>query len=67
MEFEGSLPFSQEPSNGPYPEPGQSNPFHPILSPRSILILSSHNGFLEQNINCFNLVAEKNVKNYVLD
>jgi hypothetical protein len=28
----GSLPCSQEPSTGPYPEPDQSNPYHSILS-----------------------------------
>jgi hypothetical protein len=32
MEPEGSLPHSQEPSTGPYPEPDRSNPYHPILS-----------------------------------
>jgi hypothetical protein len=31
MEPEGSIPCSQEPSTGPYPEPYQSNPLHPIL------------------------------------
>jgi hypothetical protein len=31
MEPEGSLPRSQEPSIGPYSEPDQSNPCHPIL------------------------------------
>jgi hypothetical protein len=32
MEPEGSLPYSQEPSTGPYPESDQSNLYHPILS-----------------------------------
>jgi hypothetical protein len=32
MEPEGSLPCLQEPSTGPFPEPDQSSPFHPILS-----------------------------------
>jgi hypothetical protein len=41
MEPEGSIQCSQEPSTGPYPEPYQSTPFHPI-SLRSILILSTH-------------------------
>jgi hypothetical protein len=31
MEPEGSLPCSQEPSTGPYPESDQSNPYYPIL------------------------------------
>jgi hypothetical protein len=43
MEPEGSLPCPQEPSNGPYPEPDRSTPYHPILSLlRSIMILSTH-------------------------
>jgi hypothetical protein len=29
---QGSTSCSQEPSTGPYPEPGQSSPYHPILS-----------------------------------
>jgi hypothetical protein len=32
MEPEDSVPWSQEPSIGPYPEPDQSNPYHLILS-----------------------------------
>jgi hypothetical protein len=30
MDTEDSLPCSQGPSTGPYPEPDQSNPYHPI-------------------------------------
>jgi hypothetical protein len=29
---EDSLPCSQQPSTGPYPEPNQSSPYHPISS-----------------------------------
>jgi hypothetical protein len=29
MEPEGSLPCSQEPFIGPYPEPDQSSPYYP--------------------------------------
>jgi hypothetical protein len=43
MEPKGSLPCSQEPSIGPYPEPDQSNPYQPmLLSLRSNFILSNH-------------------------
>jgi hypothetical protein len=31
MELEVSLPYLQEPFTGPYPEPDQSSPYHPIL------------------------------------
>jgi hypothetical protein len=45
-ESEGSSLCSQEPSNGPYPEPDRSSPYHTIpshpISLRSILILSTH-------------------------
>jgi hypothetical protein len=39
MDPGGSLPCSQEPFTGPYPEPDQSNPYRPILS--KILFLSN--------------------------
>jgi hypothetical protein len=32
MKPDGSLPCSQQPSTGPYPEPDQFNPYHPIPS-----------------------------------
>jgi hypothetical protein len=32
IEHKGSIPSSQEHSTGPYPEPYQSNPHHPIIS-----------------------------------
>jgi hypothetical protein len=41
MELEGSLPYLQESSIGPYPEPGRSIPSRPI-SLRSILMFYSH-------------------------
>jgi hypothetical protein len=43
MEPKGSLPCSQEPATGPYPEPDWSSPYRPILCiVRPILILSTH-------------------------
>jgi hypothetical protein len=42
MEPEGSLPCSKEPSNGPYPEPDESSPYHTnLFLLRSVLILFS--------------------------
>jgi hypothetical protein len=32
MQPEGSIPYSQELSTGPFPEPYKSNPHHRILS-----------------------------------
>jgi hypothetical protein len=31
MEAENSLPFSQEPATGPYPEPDESSLYHQIV------------------------------------
>jgi hypothetical protein len=33
MEHDGSLPCSQKPSTGPYPEPDESSPQLPTLLP----------------------------------
>jgi hypothetical protein len=33
MESEGSLPYSQKPAIGPYPEPAESSSPHRALSP----------------------------------
>jgi hypothetical protein len=42
MEPDGSLPRSQDPSTGPYPEPDQSSPYHPILSKIHFNIMHPH-------------------------
>jgi hypothetical protein len=43
MEPEGSLPCSQESSTGPYCEPDQASPYHPMPSLlRSILLSPTH-------------------------
>jgi hypothetical protein len=42
MEPEGSLPSSEEPSTGPYPETNKSNPQHASYLSKPILILSTH-------------------------
>jgi hypothetical protein len=39
MEPDGSLLCSQEPSNGPYTEPDQPSPYHPILSKTHLYII----------------------------
>jgi hypothetical protein len=42
MEPEGALPCSQEPSTGPYLEPDQCSPYHPILSLSKIYYNTAH-------------------------
>jgi len=47
MEFEGSLPSSQQPITGPYPKPDASSPDSYHMSLKSILISSHlHQGLL---------------------
>jgi hypothetical protein len=42
MEPEGTLPCSQEPTAGPYPEPDEKNPNFPRYFPKIHLVVSSH-------------------------
>jgi hypothetical protein len=44
MEPEGSLPCSQHPTTGPYPEPDQSNQYRPILGRAKICLHSVQTG-----------------------
>jgi hypothetical protein len=64
MEPEGSLPCSQEPSTGPYPEPDQSTPYHHDLCYEISSIISwlVSSLFLSQNRNFFR--SEKGFKDY---
>jgi hypothetical protein len=39
MEPESSLPRSQEPSTGPYPQPDRSNPYHTVADSRQGVVL----------------------------
>jgi hypothetical protein len=38
MELQGSLPCSQEPSTGPYPEPDEFSPYQPNLFPYTLML-----------------------------
>jgi hypothetical protein len=49
-EPEGSSPYSQEPANGPYPEPGESTPNPPTNLPKITLMIVLH-----QNVHKFHL------------
>jgi hypothetical protein len=55
MENKGSLPCSQDPNAGAYPEPNESRP-HPV-SFRSILVLSSYLPL------CMEIVLFSHIKN----
>jgi hypothetical protein len=49
-EPEGSLPCSQEPSPGPYPEPDECSPYHAILSNIHFNIIHPRLGRITHNI-----------------
>jgi hypothetical protein len=42
MEPESSLPCSQEPSTGPYPESDESSPYDPIYFFKTLPVLPCH-------------------------
>jgi hypothetical protein len=53
MEPGGSLACSQHPSTGPYPEPDQSNPYHPILSKIHFYIVHPLTSYYTQDYKLF--------------
>jgi hypothetical protein len=53
MEPRGSLLCSQEPSTGPYPEPDQSSPYHPILSKINFNIIHPPRSWFSSGIFAF--------------
>jgi hypothetical protein len=57
MEPEGSLPPSQEPSTGPYPEPDRSNPHHPILSLLMLYTVEYKGSIISQKVELGNFLS----------